>query len=95
MADSNRLRILLTKPSNSIDSANSSTEAKSNSNDHKILKGLLNQQDDEEGRGGDGRAGSRAGRGSLPGPMQVGDLPKPPSGTNKLLEKVSLYLFSE
>lgn len=86
MIESNKLRILLTKPSNAAD--NASSEGKSGANDHKILKGLLKQQDDDEG---DGR---RSGRNSIAGSSQMGDSSKTgPCGANKLLEKVGGVLF--
>ncbi|KAB0798164.1 hypothetical protein PPYR_09157 [Photinus pyralis] len=46
MAESGRLRNLLTKPPNSMDSSSDSE----NKNKHRILKGLLNQQDDDESK---------------------------------------------
>ncbi|KAF5290781.1 hypothetical protein FQA39_LY14624 [Lamprigera yunnana] len=46
MAESGRLRNLLTKPPNSMDSSNDSD----NKNKNRILKGLLNQQDDDENK---------------------------------------------
>lgn len=83
MEDSGRLRNLLTKPQNSADSANDAE----NRNKNRILKGLLNQQDEDEHRN-DNRNSPRAlanARGSMPGPSE---LPKTSSsgGNNMLLQ---------
>ncbi|GJQ82169.1 hypothetical protein Trydic_g6002 [Trypoxylus dichotomus] len=68
MTDSARLRNLLTKPPNSVDSADSDSK-----NKHKILKGLLNQPDDDENLSesrNSPRTGSLTGRNSIPGPSE-------------------------
>ncbi|KAK9721673.1 Helix-loop-helix DNA-binding domain [Popillia japonica] len=66
MADSGRLRNLLTKPPNSVESADSD-----NKNKHKILKGLLNQPDDDENMNetrNSPRTSNLNHRNSIPGP---------------------------
>lgn len=85
MEDSGRLRTLLMKPPNSVESAEGG-ETK-----NRILIGLLNHQDDEEGRQ-DNRSSPRGSRASMAaGPS---DLAKPSApGANILLQKVnSRYL---
>ncbi|XP_068904525.1 nuclear receptor coactivator 1 isoform X6 [Tenebrio molitor] len=84
MADSGRLRNLLTKPPNVADSSANDADGR---NKHRILKGLLNQQDEDDNRN-DNRASPRGGlinRGPVAGPSE---LPKTSTagGNNMLLQ---------
>ncbi|KAK9888472.1 hypothetical protein WA026_000721 [Henosepilachna vigintioctopunctata] len=84
MADSNKLRNLLTKPPNNpiVDSANDND----NRNKNRILKGLLNQQDEDDCRN-DSRASPRGmiGRVSMPGPSELPKNSSLSSGRNNML----------
>lgn len=86
MADSNRLRILLTKPPNNVDTANDADKSRD-----RILKELLNQQDEDSTKI-DNRSSPRGlmSRGSmLPGPSEP---PKTSSssGNNNMLRQVGV-----
>lgn len=86
MADSGRLRNLLTKPPNSVESADSD-----NKNKHKILKGLLNQPDDDENMNetrNSPRTSNLNHRNSIPGPS---DSKSNTSGGSVMLLQVSVY----
>lgn len=83
MAESGRLRNLLTKPNHVADSSASATNDSDDRNKHRILKGLLNQQDEDDNRN-DSRASPRApGQinrlGTISGPSE---LPKTSSASN-------------
>lgn len=86
MADSARLRNLLTKPPNSVDSADSDSK-----NKHKILKGLLNQPDDDENmndnRNSPRTSGGLSVRNSMAGPSDSKS--SSTSGGNNMLLQVS------
>ncbi|XP_008193624.1 nuclear receptor coactivator 2 isoform X3 [Tribolium castaneum] len=84
MADSARLRNLLTKPPTVADSSANDADGR---NKNRILKGLLNQQDEDDNRN-DNRASPRGGlisRGAVAGPSE---LPKTSTagGNNMLLQ---------
>ncbi|RZC33022.1 nuclear receptor coactivator 1, partial [Asbolus verrucosus] len=84
MADSGRLRNLLTKPPNAADSSANDADGR---NKNRILKGLLNQQDEDDNRS-DNRTSPRGGligRGAVAGPSE---LPKTSTtgGNNMLLQ---------
>lgn len=97
MSDSTKLRNLLTKPPNTpvVDSANDND----NRNKNRILKGLLNQQDDDDCRN-DNRASPRGmgGRGGMPGPSGNSEMTKSsnsvtPGRNNAMLLEVSAFFF--
>lgn len=87
MADSGRLRNLLTKPQNSNESA---SDAESR-NKNRILKGLLNQQDEDESRN-ENRSSPRSVARSMSGPSEMGVKTSSAGGNNMLLQ-VSFCLF--
>lgn len=78
--ESGRLRNLLTKPPNSMDSSNDS-ESK---NKNRILKGLLNQQDEDENKN-DSRSSPR-GLGNRSGPSDAAKVAAAGGGNNMLLQ---------
>lgn len=85
MEESGRLRNLLTKPQNapSVDSANDAE----NRNKNRILKGLLNQQDEEDRS--DNRSSPRANaRGGLAGPSELPKTSSAGGGNNMLLQVI-------
>ncbi|KAJ8978180.1 hypothetical protein NQ317_009668 [Molorchus minor] len=74
--DSNRLRNLLTKPPNNADSSNE------DKNRDRILKELLNQQDEDSSRTDNRRGGIN--RGPIPGPSDIPKTSSSSSGNNML-----------
>lgn len=94
MAESGRLRNLLTKPNHVADSSASATNDSDNRNKHTILKGLLNQQDEDDNRS-DTRASPR-GLIRVGGISAPSELPKTSSassvvGANFRLLQVKYY----
>lgn len=86
MADSGRLRNLLTKPQNSTESSSDSESR----NKNRILKGLLNQQDEDESRN-ENRSSPRTVARSMSGPSDSG-MKSSSAGGNNMLLQVSYWL---
>lgn len=97
LADSARLRSALLKPQNTTSSSTTTTtttdpagDAESR-NKNRILKGLLNQQDDDESRNDNRNSPRTANKGSMPGSSE---LPKTSAcGGNNMLLQVSFTNF--